>query len=232
MLIDFLEHSIRYQTAHGKIMAVTASSFPQDVAPLQILSGDFRGSRDLFYAAIDLARMRQLGRAQFDPYSIKSVRVTRTPGPLPVSLTLTLSLATLSDAIRSSFVRRYVLPDSASADLFPSVILLVQLVQSALAHFGFFDLPIDGLLCNHTLDSLLDFETLIADGRAPVEIKDLESEMVARLLSTVWGAKAKLVDLGWYDRSAKDPFYEMGDFEAALRNFQVRVAFQSGISPL
>lgn len=98
------------------------------------------------------------------------------------------------------------------------MILLVQLVQSALAHFGFFDLPIDGLLCNHTLDSLLDFETLIAEGwaqggggRPPVEIKDLESEMVARLLSTVWGAKVKLGELGWYDRVSRsdDPAKEV-----------------------
>ncbi|KAL7417611.1 hypothetical protein BDY24DRAFT_375446 [Mrakia frigida] len=198
--IEYLSHSgmsrVR-ETPHGKVLAVSSSSYPVGLSPMQVHGGDFRGSRDSFYATINLLRMGLTGRAQLEP------------GPV-------------NEQIRANFLKKYCLPENIaeSANIIPTTIFLVQLLQAALAHFSFYTFPIDGLLCNDTMGGLDRFEELVANNWAPESHNTfLETDMVVRVLSTVWATRMRLVELG-FDKSSKDPFYEMGDFDIAFKAFQ------------
>jgi len=69
--LEFFLCPRKIQTPHGKVLAVSSSSYPVGLSPMQVHGGDFRESRESFYATINLLRMGLTGRAQVEPGPIK-----------------------------------------------------------------------------------------------------------------------------------------------------------------
>jgi hypothetical protein len=118
-------------TPHGWLMVTSLAHFRSDYTIVPIPDGHFAPHRDPLYANINLLRIGSSARSA-------------------------LTLEHPSDTTKDRFISTYHLPDSSKdpSSFVSTVLQLVKLIQAGLAIFGMFSHPLDGLLCNATLDGI------------------------------------------------------------------------------
>ncbi|EFI27709.1 hypothetical protein CC1G_14634 [Coprinopsis cinerea okayama7 len=195
------------QTQNGVLMVTSLAHFRSDWTIVNIPSGDFATARDQLYANINLLRMGCTGRSA-------------------------LSLGEPSDTTKDRFISLYHLPETSfsppatgehplppssskrfptvrgktkdSHTFIPAVLELVKLIQAGLSIFGYYTSPIDGLLCDSTLDAINHWMAEIGEpllGLEPTE-RVVDPMFVSALLSLVLAVRNKLATLITLDFSS------------------------------
>ncbi|KAF8897553.1 hypothetical protein BD779DRAFT_1491482 [Infundibulicybe gibba] len=172
--------------AQGTLLVTSLAHFRSDYTIVHIPDGDYLAVRDRLYTNINLLRTGSSGRSA-------------------------LTLDVPSDSTLDRFLATYHLPRPHPQS---TVLELVRIVQAALLIFGLYAGPVDGLLCDATVDAI---------NRSSVDVPHLEPMdrildpvSVATLLSLVLATRNKLASLGYAHIVPKDPFLQPHDFILAL----------------
>ncbi|KAK2466228.1 hypothetical protein APHAL10511_001870 [Amanita phalloides] len=192
------------QTEHGAIMVTSLAHFRSDYTILHIPDGDFPAVRDHLYANINLLRMNCSGRSA-------------------------LTLDEPSDSTKDRFISTYLIPDVSPPDsrtrdrnIFTATVLeLVKLIQAGLSLFGMYSGPLDGLLCDTTVDGIRRWIADIGEPIVGLEPPECIADpmFVSALLSLVLSIRNKLSALGYGQHVPRDPFLQPQTLSNALAAF-------------
>ncbi|KAF8351438.1 hypothetical protein F5887DRAFT_937473 [Amanita rubescens] len=205
-IISFLKRDGARQrpTDHGSIMVTSLAHFRSDYTIVHIPDGDFPLVRDYLYVNINILRMNCSGRSA-------------------------LTLEEPSDSTKDRFISTYLIPDISIPDsrtkdrnIFTATVLeLVKLIQAGLSLFGMYSGPLDGLLCDTTVDGIRRWIADIGEpiiGLEPTE-RIADPMFVSALLSLVLSIRNKLSALGYSQHVPKDPFLQPQTLSNALAAF-------------
>ncbi|PFH52744.1 hypothetical protein AMATHDRAFT_1795 [Amanita thiersii Skay4041] len=209
-LISFLKRdgARQRETQHGYIMVTSLAHFRSDYTIVHIPDGDFTAWSQCIDVGRPKARFSTL-----NPCHSASPPLTHT----------------LSDTTKDRFLSTFLLPDftlpnarARDRTLFTATVLeLIKLIQAALSLFGIYSGPLDGLLCDTTVDGIRKWITDIGEpivGLEPTE-RIADPMFVSALLSLVLSIRNKLSALGYSQFVPKDPFLQPHTFSNALAAF-------------
>ncbi|KAH6914895.1 hypothetical protein BKA70DRAFT_1141133 [Coprinopsis sp. MPI-PUGE-AT-0042] len=211
-------------TPNGVLMLTSLAHFRSDWSIVNIPNGNFAAAKLKLYANINLLRMGCSGRTA-------------------------LSLDDPSDTTKDRFISLYHLPETTfspqphDAKRIPTVrgktkdtgtfvhtvLELVKVIQAGLSIFGYYTSPLDGLLCDSTLDAITRWMADIGEpllGLDPSE-RVVDPVFISALLSLVLAVRNKLavlVSLDFNPNSSlpssiqppKDPFLFPQAFGSSL----------------
>ncbi|KAK7049503.1 hypothetical protein VNI00_005534 [Paramarasmius palmivorus] len=186
-------------TPYGTLLVTSLAHFRSDYTILPIPDGEFDRVKDQLYTNIGLQRLGISGRSA-------------------------LTLEEPSDTTKERFVNAYHMVESTKTEtLFtPSVLELIKLIQASLIVFGYYNGPIDGLMCDASIEGicswLADVGSLV--GGLDTTSRTADPSTVAGLLSLLLAVRNRLVGLSSHNHNSvpKDPFLHPQLFLASLRS--------------
>ncbi|ESK96022.1 hypothetical protein Moror_7367 [Moniliophthora roreri MCA 2997] len=187
-------------TPYGTLLVTSLAHFRSDYTILLIPDGDFDKVKDQLYTNVVLQRLGLSGRSA-------------------------LTLEEPSDTTKERFVNAYHFVDSTKTEtLFtPSVLELIKLVQASLIVFGYYKGPIDGLMCDASIEGIClwlgDVGHLV--GGLDTTSRTADPSTISGLLSLILAVRNRLVGLSSHNNHSvtKDPFLHPHLFLASLRNY-------------
>ncbi|KAF8621597.1 hypothetical protein AX15_007620 [Amanita polypyramis BW_CC] len=140
-----------------------------------------------------------------------------------------LTLEEPSDPTKDRFISTYSMPDVSppnssmrDRNTFTATVLeLVKLIQAGLSLFGMYSGPLDGLLCDTTVDGIRRWIADIGEPIIGLESTERIADpmFVSALLSLVLSIRNKLSALGYSQHVPKDPFLQPQTLSNALAAF-------------
>ncbi|TFK28727.1 hypothetical protein FA15DRAFT_664761, partial [Coprinopsis marcescibilis] len=214
-------------TPHGTLMATSLAHFRSDWTIVHIPNGDFAAVRDQLFANINLLRTGCSGRSALsldEPSDTTKDRFISLYHLPETSFSPADQLSLLSSPAKRLPTVRGKTKDSHT--FISTVLELVKLIQAGLSIFGCYKSPVDGLLCDSTLDAINQWMTEIGEpllGLEPTE-RVVDPMLISALLSLILAVRNKLATLVAIDlhnpaslpSPPKDPFLFPHAFCASL----------------